>query len=110
MARLAELLERQRAIQSRRNQALIGREFEVVVEGFQPRLGQAIGRTTSNRVINFPGEPDWVGLTRKVRVTAGGPNSLVGVEADPLARGPSGSQRLGESRLSDGRVCYPSPA
>ena len=81
-ARLTELQERQRAIQARRNQALIGREFEVLVEGFQPRLGQAVGRTTSNRVINFPGEADWVGLTRKVRVTAGGPNSLAGVRAD----------------------------
>jgi len=81
-ARLTELQEQQRAIQSRRNQALVGREFEVLVEGFQPRLGQAMGRTTSNRVINFPGEADWVGLTRKVRVTAGGPNSLAGVWAD----------------------------
>ncbi len=81
-ARLTELQERQRAIQSRRNQALIGREFEVLVEGFQPRLGQAVGRTTSNRLINFPGEADWVGLTREVRVTAAGPNSLAGVRAD----------------------------
>ena len=81
-ARLTELQERQRAIQSRRNQALIGREFEVLVEGFQPRLGQAVGRTTSNRVINFPGEADWVGLRREVRVTAAGPNSLAGVQAD----------------------------
>ena len=89
-ARLTELQERQRAIQARRNQALIGREFEVLVEGFQPRLGQAVGRTTSNRVINFPGKPDYVGLTRKVRVTAAGPNSLVGVETDPQARRTSG--------------------
>ena len=80
-ARLAELQERQRVIQARRNQALIGREFEVLVEGFQPRLCQAIGRTTSNRAINFPGEPDWVGLLMMVRVTAAGPNSLVGMRA-----------------------------
>ena len=80
--RLAELQDRQRDIQVRRNQALIGREFEVLVEGFQPRLGQAIGRTTSNRVINFPGDPDWAGRYMAVRVTAAGPNSLVGVRAD----------------------------
>ncbi|HEY6292903.1 MAG TPA: tRNA (N6-isopentenyl adenosine(37)-C2)-methylthiotransferase MiaB [Terriglobia bacterium] len=76
--RLTELQERQRQIQLRRNQALVGREFEVLVEGYQPRLSQAVGRTTSNRVVNFPGEPDWLGRYLKVRVTAAGPNSLVG--------------------------------
>ena len=80
--RLAELLERQRLIQRRRNQALVGQEFEVCVESFQTRLQQAVGRTTSNRVVNFPGEPEWIGHTMNVRVTAAGPNSLVGVRAD----------------------------
>jgi tRNA-2-methylthio-N6-dimethylallyladenosine synthase len=76
--RLTELQERQRQIQLRRNRALIGRDFEVLVEGYQPRLGQAVGRTTSNRVVNFAGEADWVGRYLDVRVTAAGPNSLVG--------------------------------
>jgi len=76
--RLTELQERQRQIQLRRNRALAGREFEVLVEGYQPRLGQAVGRTTNNRVVNFAGEPDWVGRYLTVRVTAAGPNSLVG--------------------------------
>lgn len=76
--RLSELQERQRQIQLRRNQALVGREFEVLVEGYQAKLGQAVGRTTSNRVVNFPGEPGWNGRYMKVRVTAAGPNSLVG--------------------------------
>jgi tRNA-2-methylthio-N6-dimethylallyladenosine synthase len=84
--RLAELQERQREIQLRRNQALIGSEFEVLVEGFQPRLGQAVGRTASNRVINFPGESDWEGRYMAVKVTAAGPNSLVGVRADQVSR------------------------
>ena len=76
--RLARLQEVQRQIQWRRNQALVGRTFEVLVEGYQPRLGQAVGRTTSNRVLNFPGEPADVGCYRQVLVTATGPNSLVG--------------------------------
>ena len=80
--RLAVLQEQQRQIQLRRNQELIGREFEVLVESFQPRLGQAVGRTTSNRVINLAGEPGWVGRYVNVRVTAAGPNSLVGVRAE----------------------------
>ncbi len=81
--RLTELQERQRQIQLRRNQALVGREFEVLVEGYQPKLGQAVGRTTSNRVVNFPGETGWNGRYLNVRVTAGGPNSLVGESLSP---------------------------
>jgi len=80
--RLSALQEHQRQIQLRRNQAAIGDEFEVLVESYQPRLGQAVGRTTSNRVVNFPGAPEWVGRYFHVRVTAAGPNSLVGVRAD----------------------------
>jgi len=76
--RLAQLQGLQRQIQLRRNQALVGRELEVLVEGYQPRLGQAVGRTTSNRVVNFPGTPEDVGRCLKVRVTSAGPNSVVG--------------------------------
>ncbi|MGH9432848.1 MAG: tRNA (N6-isopentenyl adenosine(37)-C2)-methylthiotransferase MiaB [Terriglobia bacterium] len=76
--RLLILQDRQREIQLRRNRALVGSEFEVLVEGFHPKLGQSMGRTTSNRVINFPGEPQWAGEFVNVRVTAAGPNSLVG--------------------------------
>jgi len=88
--RLTELQERQRQIQIRRNQALIGREFEVLVEGYQPRLGQAVGRTTSNRVVNFAGEAEWVGRYLEVRVTAAGPNSLVGERIGPRGDGGAG--------------------
>ncbi len=80
--RLARLQEHQRQIQLRRNQLLIGKEFEVLIESYQPRLGQAVGRTTSNRIINFSGVPEWVGSYVVVRVTSAGPNSLVGVQAD----------------------------
>jgi tRNA-2-methylthio-N6-dimethylallyladenosine synthase len=76
--RLALLQEVQRGIQLRRNQALVGQKFEVLVEGYQPRLGQAVGRTTSNRVLNFPGAAADTGCYRQVTVTAAGPNSLVG--------------------------------
>ena len=76
--RLMVLQTRQREIQLQRNQECLGREYEVLVEGFQPRLGQAVGRTTSNKIINFPGDPSWTGQYMMVRVTASGPNSLVG--------------------------------
>ena len=76
--RLTLLQEVQRQIQLRRNQALIGQTFEVLVEGYQPRLRQAVGRTSSNRILNFAGEPEDVGCFRQVKVTSAGPNSLVG--------------------------------
>jgi tRNA-2-methylthio-N6-dimethylallyladenosine synthase len=76
--RLAAIQERQRQIQLRRYQALVGREFEVLVESFQPRLGQVVARTSSNRIVNFRGTPDWVGKYMQVRATSAGPNSLVG--------------------------------
>ncbi|MGH9356808.1 MAG: tRNA (N6-isopentenyl adenosine(37)-C2)-methylthiotransferase MiaB, partial [Terriglobia bacterium] len=80
--RLTLLQERQRQIQLRRNQALIGRDFEVLVESFQPKLAQSMGRTSGNRVINFAGEADWVGRYMNVRVTGAGANSLLGVKAE----------------------------
>jgi len=76
--RLAVLQEVQRQIQVRRNEAVVGQTLEVLVEGYQPRLGQAVGRTTSNKVLNFPGEPADIGTYRQVRVKSSGPNSLVG--------------------------------
>ena len=76
--RLSVLQEAQRRIQLRRNQALVGQKVEVLVEGYQARLRQAVGRTTSNRVLNFPGDPADVGCYRMVTVTSAGPNSLVG--------------------------------
>ena len=90
--RLAELQEVQRQIQLRRNHEMIGQVFEVLVEGYQPRLGQAVGRTTSNKVLNFPGEPADIGCYRQVKVTSSGPNSLVGerVGLNHRVIGPSG--------------------
>ncbi|HUX11163.1 MAG TPA: tRNA (N6-isopentenyl adenosine(37)-C2)-methylthiotransferase MiaB [Terriglobia bacterium] len=85
--RLAMLQDKQREIQIQRNQRCLGREYEVLVEGYHPRLGQAMGRTTSNRIVNFPGEPSWVGRYMMVRVTASGPNSLVGERTVEFAGG-----------------------
>jgi tRNA-2-methylthio-N6-dimethylallyladenosine synthase len=84
--RLAELQELQRQIQLRRNQALLGKIFEVLVEGYQVRLGQAVGRSTTNRVINFPGSPKDVGRYLAVKVTSAGPNSLVGARVENDSR------------------------
>jgi tRNA-2-methylthio-N6-dimethylallyladenosine synthase len=77
--RLAILQERQRQIQLARNETLIGREYEVLVDSHHAARGQWAGRTTSNRVVNFvsPRE-NLLGEYIRVRVTRAGPNSLVG--------------------------------
>ncbi len=80
--RLVTLQELQRAIQIRRNAALIGVTREVLVEGRHETLGQWIGRTSDNRTLNFKyrggdGE-SLLGRLLDVRVTQAGPNSLVG--------------------------------
>lgn len=95
--RLRELQERQRHIQIRRNAALIGRTEEVLVERRNTRFKQWVGRTTQNRVLNFS-DPlalatgrDLRGTYCRARVTASGPNSLVGelasAESQPAFQG-----------------------
>ena len=74
-----------------KQRAAYWREEEVLVEGRREKFQQWIGRTTQNRVLNFTvpadldGEADWIGTYCRVRVTAAGPNSLVG---EMTARGP----------------------
>jgi tRNA-2-methylthio-N6-dimethylallyladenosine synthase len=83
--RLVTLQEKQRAIQIRRNAHLIGTTQEVLVEGRHESLGQWIGRTSTNRTLNFThpngSGADLIGKYLPVRVTRSGPNSLVGEAA-----------------------------
>jgi tRNA-2-methylthio-N6-dimethylallyladenosine synthase len=77
--RLAELLERQRLIQVKHNEALIGKEFEVLVEGAARRQEQWLGRTSSNRSLNFvSSHSDLLGEYVRVQVRSAGANSLTG--------------------------------
>jgi tRNA-2-methylthio-N6-dimethylallyladenosine synthase len=84
--RLSILQESQRAIQIRRNSALLGAIQEAFVEGYNQATGQWIGRTTENRTLNFihpeHAEPQegasLAGTYWNVRVTRAGPNSLAG--------------------------------
>src|ERR1700683_5426434 len=73
--RLVILQEKQRAIQIRRNAALIGAIREVLVEGRNQAMGQWIGRTSCNRTLNFT-HPDTgealVGKYLQVQVTRSG--------------------------------------
>jgi tRNA-2-methylthio-N6-dimethylallyladenosine synthase len=77
--RLIELQTLQREIQIEANRPLVGRDFEVLVEGPSRRAAEEwAGRTTSNRVVNFAGEGVERGDLVRVRITRAGPNSLRG--------------------------------
>jgi tRNA-2-methylthio-N6-dimethylallyladenosine synthase len=80
--RLALLIDRQRRIQIDRNQAMIGRQVEVLVDGRHETRGQWTGRMSSNRVVNFTSPAvDLLGQYVQVAITQAGPNSLVGQHA-----------------------------
>ena len=77
--RLALVQDHQREIQIKRNDALIGETFEVLVDGASRKPCQWSGRTSSNRILNFSSpQPDLLGQYIQVRVTRAAPNSLVG--------------------------------
>lgn len=83
-ARLQVVLALQEAIQRRRNQALVGRSFDVLVDG-SGRLDNGLvkGRTRCNRIVHFPGAAAR-GAFLDVRITRANAHSLIG---EPLARG-----------------------
>ncbi len=86
--RLALVQDRQREIQIKRNDALIGETFEVLVDGASRKPGQWSGRTSSNRILNFSSpQPDLLGQYVQVRVTRAAPNSLVGEHSHLSIRG-----------------------
>jgi tRNA-2-methylthio-N6-dimethylallyladenosine synthase len=77
--RLAILLEKQREIQRARNEKLIGRHFEVMVEGKSRKEHQWSGHTSSNKVMNFTSRAqESLGDYVHVKVVSATPNSLVG--------------------------------
>ncbi|TAN24731.1 MAG: tRNA (N6-isopentenyl adenosine(37)-C2)-methylthiotransferase MiaB [Acidobacteria bacterium] len=51
--RLMILQRRQQELQYADNQAWVGRELEVMVEAYHPKLNQWASRASSNRVVNF---------------------------------------------------------
>ncbi len=82
--RIVALQTRQREIQLERNRQFIGRTVEVMVEGHNPRRDQFIGRTSSNRVVNFKSGDEKLGSYRNVRITGAGPSSLIAEVAEAV--------------------------
>ena len=80
--RIMALQSLQRTIQGELFAAAIGRTERVLVDATSRRRDWELsGRTSGNTVVNFPGDPSWVGRLVDVRITGANPNSLRG-EAD----------------------------
>jgi tRNA-2-methylthio-N6-dimethylallyladenosine synthase len=56
-----------------------GRVLSVLVEEHKVDTGRCIGRSTQNKTVHFPGQPEWVGLTKPVRINEAFPQTLRGV-------------------------------
>jgi tRNA-2-methylthio-N6-dimethylallyladenosine synthase len=84
--RIVALQGLQKTIQGELFSTAVGRIESVLVEArSRRRQWELSGRTAGNTVVNFPGEPAWVGRIVQVRITAANPNSLRGeavIDAD----------------------------
>ena len=89
--RIVALQSLQRDIQGSLFAEAVGRTFDVLVDSRSRRRDWELsGRTSGNTVVNFSGDPDWIGRTVPVRITAANPNSLRG-EALALDSAATGS-------------------
>ncbi len=78
-ARLLELQEVGRVIQERHNAAWVGKTAEVLVEGTSKRATEDVtGRTSSNHIVNFPGNVALIGRLVDVYIDGHGAHSLRG--------------------------------
>ncbi len=73
------LQDLQGAIRERRNQMLVGKDVEVLIDGTSKKRDDMLtGREPGSRLVHFPGEATWAGRMATVHVTACGKHSLVG--------------------------------
>ena len=77
--RLQEIIELQKELSNESNRKDLGKEFEVLVEGFSKRSReQLFGRTDQNKVLIFDKKSHRVGQFVKARVTDHTPATLLG--------------------------------
>jgi tRNA-2-methylthio-N6-dimethylallyladenosine synthase len=92
--RLSELQALQNSITMKKNQALVGSETEVLVEGRSKKGGDLSGRTPTNYVVNFPGPGDLVGRLVRVVVREAKAHSLYAeagkIVSEPCVQGSEG--------------------
>ena len=79
--RLNEMIQLQTQISAERNAMDVGREFDVLVEGFSKRSReQLFGRTSQNKVVVFDKGTHRIGDTVRVKITSSSSATLKGEE------------------------------
>lgn len=77
--RLRQLIELQQAILRKKNKSLVGKIFEVMVEGISKKSADEVeGRTSGNKIIVFPGGKNLIGRFISVEVVEAGCWALKG--------------------------------
>jgi len=90
-SRIVALQTLQKRIQGELYAEAVGRTYSVLVDSTSRRREWELsGRTSGNTVVNFAGQPSWIGRLVPVRITAANPNSLRG-EALALDTAAAGS-------------------
>lgn len=83
LRRLAEMIELQTKLSAESNAKDVGKEFDVLIEGFSKRSReQLFGRTGQNKVVVFDKGNCHIGQTVRVRITDSSSATLKGVIAD----------------------------
>ena len=81
LRRLDDMIRLQTRISAERNAMDVGREFDVLVEGFSKRSrDQLFGRTSQNKVVVFDKGAHHIGDTVRVKVTSSSSATLKGEE------------------------------
>lgn len=76
--RLDRLLALQRKMTVKRHRSFVGKYQSILVEGEGKRDGQMYGRTSGNRVVNFPGSVELIGTVQKLMIVKEHQNSMLG--------------------------------
>jgi tRNA-2-methylthio-N6-dimethylallyladenosine synthase len=77
--RIVALQSLQRDIQTRNHTRMIGSLQAVLVDSTSRRRSWEVsGRTFGNTIVNFPGQPEWLGRVVPVRITDAAPNTVRG--------------------------------
>lgn len=77
--RIIELVALQNEITEQRNREYVGKTLEVLVEGISTRdSGHMCGRTSTSKMVNFPGPPSLTGEFADIKITQGKKTTLFG--------------------------------
>jgi tRNA-2-methylthio-N6-dimethylallyladenosine synthase len=71
-----ELDQLQESLLREANSTLVGREMEVLVDGY--KKGKWQGRTRTDKLVFFPDERDWLGQTVSIKIQQTSPWALQG--------------------------------